>query len=265
MKQNKMIRAIFFDIDGTLIDTTTHTIPASTILALRLLRANGYKTAIASGRDMKTIKTIEGLDLSLFDGFVASNGMCIFNEAANCIQKHAYAPEIVTELLTYANLHHMTLIFETLDDIYTANEVNDYVAIANAYYQETTPVRKQWQGEDIVKITAFQKQHYDFTSLIQKIDIQIFPAPTTTYDFTIPGISKLSGITEMMTYWKLPTTAFACFGDHENDIEMVKGAALGIAVKDALGSKKLQDIADVVCESAKEDGLYRCLKHLKWI
>ena len=45
-----MIKAIFFDIDGTLVSFQTHTVPASTRKALQLLREKGIKVFIATGR-----------------------------------------------------------------------------------------------------------------------------------------------------------------------------------------------------------------------
>ena len=43
-----MIKAIFFDIDGTLVSFKTHKIPESTIQALHTLKAKGIKLFIAT-------------------------------------------------------------------------------------------------------------------------------------------------------------------------------------------------------------------------
>ena len=45
-----MIKAIFFDIDGTLVSFKTHSIPKSTLYALDLLKKKGIKIFIATGR-----------------------------------------------------------------------------------------------------------------------------------------------------------------------------------------------------------------------
>lgn len=72
-------------------------------------------------------------------------------------------------------------------------------------------------------------------------------------------------IHEMMKYWGLPIDNFMCFEDHINDMEMIQGAKIGIAVNDPLGALDLQAIADDVCDSAGEDGIYRYLKQHTFI
>ena len=47
---NADIRAVFFDIDGTLTSFTTHTVPDSTIEAIHRLQAAGVKVLICTGR-----------------------------------------------------------------------------------------------------------------------------------------------------------------------------------------------------------------------
>lgn len=50
-----MIRAIFFDVDGTLLSHTQHIVPASTRCALDKLRKKGIKRVIATGRHMPAL------------------------------------------------------------------------------------------------------------------------------------------------------------------------------------------------------------------
>lgn len=45
---NADIRAVFFDIDGTLTSFTTHTVPDSTIEAIHRLQAAGIKVLICT-------------------------------------------------------------------------------------------------------------------------------------------------------------------------------------------------------------------------
>ena len=62
-----MIKAIFFDIDGTLVSFKTHTIPQSTQNALKQLREKGIKIFIATGRPK--VLMLEAVGDFPFDGY----------------------------------------------------------------------------------------------------------------------------------------------------------------------------------------------------
>src|SRR5699024_6608962 len=66
-----MVKAIFFDIDGTLLSFKTNRVPESTVRAFQRLKADGIKLFIATGRPLKDIKNLDPLS---FDGFVTMNG-----------------------------------------------------------------------------------------------------------------------------------------------------------------------------------------------
>ena len=69
-----MVKAVFFDIDGTLVSFTTHTIPDSTRRALQALRQNGVKVFIATGRPPAQTAFLDTLADFRFDGIVPMNG-----------------------------------------------------------------------------------------------------------------------------------------------------------------------------------------------
>ena len=66
-----MVKAIFFDVDGTLLRFNEETIPDSILDSLRCLKNSGIKVFVASGRSYAQIKRVTDFP---FDGFVASNG-----------------------------------------------------------------------------------------------------------------------------------------------------------------------------------------------
>ena len=78
-----MIRAAFFDIDGTLVSMRTHEIPASAVRALEALHRRGVLLFIATGRASSEIPTsVRALDARLpFDGFLTFNGQYCYDAA----------------------------------------------------------------------------------------------------------------------------------------------------------------------------------------
>ena len=79
-----MIKAVFFDIDGTLVSFKTHVVPKSTLHAIELLKKKGIKVFIATGRHRRSINNLGDLE---FDGYVTLNGGYVFAGKDDVISK----------------------------------------------------------------------------------------------------------------------------------------------------------------------------------
>ena len=76
MEKEREIKALFFDIDGTLVSFNTHRIPCSTIEAIEAAKQKGIKIFIATGRPLVYINNLADI-AHLVDGYVTTNGACI--------------------------------------------------------------------------------------------------------------------------------------------------------------------------------------------
>ena len=82
-----MIRAIFFDLDGTLLSPTTGFCSPATKAALFALKKKGIKLCVATGRspyEFTLSPIIEGLP---FDAIVALNGLCCYDKEGIIYQR----------------------------------------------------------------------------------------------------------------------------------------------------------------------------------
>ena len=68
-----MIKALFFDIDGTLVSMKTHTIPTSAVESIAQAKHQGVKVFIATGRPYAIINNIDSI-LPFIDGYLTVNG-----------------------------------------------------------------------------------------------------------------------------------------------------------------------------------------------
>ena len=71
-----MIKAIFFDIDGTLVSFKTHRISPAVLDGLHRARDRGIKLFIATGRQQKAAE--EAVGSFPFDGYITVNGQFCF-------------------------------------------------------------------------------------------------------------------------------------------------------------------------------------------
>ena len=73
-----MIKALFFDVDGTLVSFKTHKIPESTLEALQQAHANGVKIFTATGRPRQLLDNIPEAE-PLMDGYILATGaLCLY-------------------------------------------------------------------------------------------------------------------------------------------------------------------------------------------
>ena len=69
---------LFFDIDGTLVDSTTHIVPASTRAALQKLKKAGHILCISTGRSLQSVTDAHFDELIDWDIFLCNNGQAIY-------------------------------------------------------------------------------------------------------------------------------------------------------------------------------------------
>ena len=106
-----MTKALFFDIDGTLVSFKTHRIPSSTIEALEAAHAKGLKIFIATGRPKAIINNLSELqDRNLIDGYITMNGAyCFVGEQV--IYKSAIPQEEVKAMAAFCEKKGVPCIF----------------------------------------------------------------------------------------------------------------------------------------------------------
>ena len=228
-----MVKAIFFDIDGTLVSFETHKIPASTQEALKALRDKGIKIFIATGRPQCLINNLSDLE---FDGYITVNGSYCFTAGHQPIYKGCIPQEDIERLITFQQSHPVPFVFAYGNEMFVT-EVNDRVqAVSDLIEIPVPPVAsiEEARGKDILQIMGY------FTAEEEK-ETDIF--------------GKVLTHCEPMRWYPL----FADIIARGNDIPMLKHVATGIAMGNA--EPHVKAVADYVTTSVDEDGIANALKH----
>lgn len=255
-------KALFFDIDGTLVSFDTHTIPASAIEALTAAKEKGIKIFIATGRPKVIINNLGPLqERGLIDGYITMNGgYCFVGDEV--IYKSAIPTEDVQTIARLSREWGFPCIFVKEHTV----SVCQPNALVNEIFHEflhvdILPIESFEEATDgeIFQMTPFitQEQEPEILPLIPNCELgRWFPAFT---DVTAKGNTKQRGIDEIIRHFGLRLEETMSFGDGGNDITMLRHAAIGVAMGNA--NEEVKQVADYVTASVDEDGIAKALKH----
>lgn len=254
-----MVKAIFFDIDGTLVSFKTHQVPQSTIDALSEIRKKGIKVFIATGRALMVINNLGDLE---FDGYITLNGgYCIAGEKV--IYKNGICPDDISSLIKYQKEKEaFPCIFVRKNDMFI-NFVNDEVKeILDLLDFPLPPMNdmEEAEKEEVFQIVSFFGKHQE-----QEIMSAALPHCEPTRwnplfsDVVAKGNSKSKGIDEILEYYGINLDETMAFGDGGNDIPMLEHVPNSIAMGNAEDDVKA--VASYVTDSVDENGISNALKH----
>lgn len=258
-------KALFFDVDGTLIDGENgiRTIPHSVVEQLERLHDAGHKLVVCSGRPFAMIG--QELRLPVFDAYVMCNGAhveadgkAIFVNAMNAdLARHyvQFFEELGVEYMLQTPHHiyldrrfHMIPEFFAefgSPDIFTCDFDREEVL------QRTLKLEAQATEETYQRMLDHMSEDSSFTAHMDG------NGTYNAFEIYSPTISKAVGITHVLDHYGVRVEDTYGFGDGINDLEMIQLVGCGVAMGNAC--EELKAAADVVCGSVTEDGLARAL------
>ena len=261
--KKSMIKAVFFDIDGTLVSFKTHEVPQSTIEALDLLRKKGIKVFIATGRHYTSINNLGDLK---FDGYVTLNGGYCFAGEDKVIYKHSIPDRDIEALIRYMETEKsFPCAFVQEKEIFMNYKDETVEEIFNMLNFPEPPIRPM---DEIRGKTAYQLVSFFTAEQEKKIMTILSNCESTRWnplftDVVPAGSSKRVGIDKMLEYFRIPLNECMAFGDGGNDVAMLQHAGIGVAMGNA--EDDVKQYADYITDSVDEDGIFKALKHLNII
>lgn len=253
-----MIKAIFFDIDGTLVSFKTHEVPQSTIDSIEKLRKQNLKVFIATGRHLAAINNLGNLQ---FDGYITLNGSYCFAGKDEVIYKRSIAKEDLETLLAYMDTNgEFPCIFVREHDMFI-NFVNPRVEEVLDLLDFPKPPLgdlKQALDADVFQLIAFfgKDQEPEVMKILPQCDATRW-SPLFT-DIVPSGSSKRVGIDKVIEHYGFALDETMGFGDGGNDIPMLQHVGTSIAMGNA--DDDVKQWADYVTTSVDDDGIKNALE-----
>ncbi len=255
------VKAVFFDIDGTLVSFKTHRIPRSALDAVAALRRRGIKVYMATGRPVPFIDNLDGLE---YDGMITVTGAHCFTRGGEVIFHRPVSAESVGRVVDY--LTHgadaYPVMFVCGGGIFVTEISEEVVAVARLLDIEMPPLRpaSHARGKDVLQLISFFRADREprlMSELMPDcVSMRWHPFFTDVID---AGVSKSVGIDKVLDYEGIPLDEAMAFGDGGNDVAMLSRVPYGIAMGDACD--ELKEVAAYVTAPVDDDGVEKALRH----
>jgi Cof subfamily protein (haloacid dehalogenase superfamily) len=268
---------IFFDIDGTLLNTSGEYSSALKVQLLRL-KKQGVKLAIASGRPSIAAQFLFD-ELPIIDAGLFCTGAELYDpQTRDHIQKHVLDEGVLEQL--YSTVKSLDLYCEFYTPEFYTCELDLSAAkrdICDIHSQHLRLAPKAIPGSDLIKrkqpiLKLLLGEHSSSQGSKLKALAKAFPQCEFAFahflarpEWLFASVvnaesSKLEGFAKLLNYHNVQRERVMAFGDSHSDIVFLQQAGMGISMANA--KTEVKDEANLVTFSADEDGVAQALK---WI
>lgn len=248
-------RLVALDVDGTLLDPATQTVSDVVRSAVRRAVDAGAQVVVATGRSV--LGTAPILDeLGLTSGVaLCSNGAVVADAATRevlSVQTFDPAP-VVAELTT-----RLPGASFAVEQIGTGSLVTSKFREHQLHGPQQLASLDELAAEPVPRLIASWDEH-DPAEVLAVLDGAALPGCTFTIDHYEPwvtvtpeGVSKGSALEKLRAELGVPSSDTLAVGDGDNDVEMLRWAAHGVAM--GQGPEVVREAADEVAPPVSADG-----------
>ena len=273
------VKAVFFDIDGTLVNDRKSVLK-STKEAIKLVKDQGVLVGVATGRGPFFVKDLMD-DLNL-DFAVTYNGQFIFNKErvlfASPIDKRS-----LRQVIAYAKENRKEIAMGTRQDVIGSRIMSFGLSPLSQLVSRFVPkflTRTVSHSFNRMVSKALPQKEADLLDLINQPIYQVLMLMTPeesnqaasefeylkftrsnpfAADIINQGNSKLEGIRRVGKEYGFDLNQVMAFGDSDNDLEMLAGVGMSVAMGN--GSSSVKEVAKHITTSNQEDGIHKALEH----
>lgn len=270
--KNQLYKAVFLDVDGTLIKKD-QSISHKTLDTIKNLKGKNYLVVLASARPLSGLSPIAKKLGLINDPLISLNGAYIAL-GGNIIYDVTIDAKLSQRLHLQISEYRATIIYYDKDKWFSESKNYD-----TDYEQNITSVPLIFQPFNKTFL-SWTKNHtgpnkilvVSEEGIIKEMEnklkqqfseyVNIYTSRPTYLEVIDKNASKLNGLKFIIKKFKIKKEETIAIGDNFNDKEMIEFAGLGIAMGNSPDSIKA--VANYVTSSNNEDGVSHALiKFLK--
>lgn len=252
------VKAVFFDIDGTLISFRNHAMPESTQRALHALREKGIRVYVATGRSKMMMPFMDRY--FSFDAYLTLNGQYCYGETGVIRKETINASEIV-RLKKLIRERPFPCLFVEEDGMFL-NDVDESVKELCRLIDHPVPSvasLDRVRENDTLQFVPFLKDGEEGFLRAALKDVEMTRSVPYCFDVIPAGGGKDVGMEAVLCREGIAPNETMAFGDGFNDIGMLSYAGIGVAMGNA--HEPVKEMADFVTKDIDEGGIIHALSH----
>lgn len=256
-------KALFFDIDGTILSEITKEIPRSTLEALQRAKEMGHALFINTGRTSCSVPA--ELRRLPFDGFLCGCG--IYLEYGGEVVFERHFPKVRRdEVVKKAESCFIDVICEGAEDVYFPARISRFDSLENTRrYMNNRGLgleRYLEQGDcPYDKVFAYTdgfSKKEEFFSFIAP-ELEVVDRGQGTYECVLAGYSKATAIRYMLDILGMDLEQAYVFGDSSNDLPMFEYAKHTVAM--GKHDQVLEPYTEFITTTVEDDGIWYAMRH----
>lgn len=263
LRAKKRIRAIFLDVDGTLVSFRTHAVPASAREALVRAHDRGVRLFIATGRAASDLAPLDGIP---YDGVVALNGARCVTDDGRVVHMHPIPREDFERAMALSEAWGFPVGLELETGVYVNRVTESVERLARLVAHpvpEQTDLRALFARSECCQMCFYLDEELERRVMVELPRLAASRWSPWFADINVRGIDKAAGMVAFADSFGFDAAETMAFGDGGNDAAMLRAAGIGIAMGNACDEALAA--GDYVTATVDEDGIRRALEYFRII
>lgn len=259
-----MVKLVISDMDGTLIDRD-EVLPEKAVNIVHALKEKGIMFTIATGRvECMADAYIKKLGITI--PYIACNGVTIVDKQ-KILKRNKIPLKGLRNIVEQADRMNMSLVY-SIGGKETVYKVTPWIMAQrdtfNRYFDTHIFTEQEWESLYIDKLMIMDDVREGAIGILEELckklpDMYGFTRYTNkAVEIVNKNSTKASALQALSQYLDIKLENVLAIGDHQNDIEMLREAGVGVAVGNA--TEEAKKAADFVAQGRCIDGVEEAVK-----